>query len=132
MSHYKSYSYNEVKRMEFRFEDLIRPNTIEYTIHYMVDHKIDLSVFDSRYRNDSGGAPAYAPAILLKIILYAYSCGMISSRRIARSCRENLMFMALAAGRSRTLRRWPILSRAWPRRSRWCFWRCWANVKRRG
>jgi transposase len=98
MARYKSYSYNEVKRLEFRFQDLIRPNTIEYTIHYVVDHKIDLSVFESRYRNDTCGAPAYAPAILLKIILYAYSCGIISSRRIARSCRENLKFMALAAG----------------------------------
>jgi transposase len=97
MARYKSYSYNEVKRLEFRFQDLIRPNTIEYTIHYVVDHKIDLSVFESRYRNDTCGAPAYAPAILLKIILYAYSCGIISSRRIARSCRENLKFMALAA-----------------------------------
>ena len=97
MAHFKPYSYNEVKHLEFRFQDLLRPNTIEYAIHYMVDH-IDLSVFESRYRNDSGGAPAYAPAILLKIVLYAYACGIITSRRIAKACRENLIFMALAAG----------------------------------
>jgi transposase len=97
MARYKSYSYNEVKHLEFRFQDLLRPNTMEYAIHYVVDH-IDLSVFGSRYRNDSGGAPAYAPAILLKIVLYAYACGIITSRRIAKACRENIIFMALAAG----------------------------------
>lgn len=98
MAHYKSYSYNEIKRLEFRPEDLLRPGTIEYAIHYVVDHHIDLSVFESKYRNDAGGASAYSPAILLKIVLYAYACGIISSRRIAKACRENIIFMALAAG----------------------------------
>ena len=98
MARYKPYSYNEVKRLEFCFQDLLKPNTIEYAIHYVVDHEIDRSVFESRYRNDTGGAPAYDPAILLKIVLYAYACGVISSRRIAKSCRDNMIFMALAAG----------------------------------
>ena len=98
MAHYKPYSYHEVKHLEFRFQDLRRPNTIETAIHDVVDHHIDLSVFASRYRNNACGASAYAPAILLKIILYAYTGGIISSRRIAKACRENLIFMALAAG----------------------------------
>jgi len=98
MARYKPYSYNEVKHLEFRYQDLLQPNTIEYVIHEVVDHDVDLSVFESRYRNDKTGAPAYAPAILLKIILYAYACGLISSRRIAKACEENLIFMALAAG----------------------------------
>jgi transposase len=56
-----------------------------------------LSSFDTRYRNDETGAPAYDPAILLKIILYAYSRGITSSREIAQCCRENVIFMALSA-----------------------------------
>jgi len=43
------------------------------------------------------GAPAYDPAILLKIILYAYSRGITYSRKIAQCCRENVIFMALSA-----------------------------------
>jgi hypothetical protein len=43
------------------------------------------------------GAPAYDPAILLKIILYAYSRGITSSRKIAQCCQENVIFMALSA-----------------------------------
>jgi transposase len=36
---------------------------------------MDLSIFKNRYRNDATGARAYDPAILLKVILYAYSRG---------------------------------------------------------
>lgn len=37
------------------------------------------------------------PAILLKIVLYAYSRGITSSREIERCCVENIIFMALSA-----------------------------------
>jgi transposase len=50
-----------------------------------------------RYKNDETGAPAYNPAIMLKIALYAYSRGITSSREIEKLCRENVIFMALSA-----------------------------------
>jgi transposase len=62
-----------------------------------VDKEIDLSVFHSRYDNDDVGAPAYDPAILLKAVLFAYSRGITSIRRIARACDENVVFVALGA-----------------------------------
>ena len=46
----------------------------------------------------TAAALLYAPAILLKIVLLAYRRGIISSRQIARACREHLILMALAAG----------------------------------
>jgi len=52
--------------------------------------------FESQH-NDAPGAPAIHPAALLKVILLAYSRGITSSRRIARCCEENVLFMALAA-----------------------------------
>ena len=66
------------------------------TLNYLIDKELDLSVFDARYSNDDTGAPAYAPAILLKIILYAYSRGITSSRKIEQCCKENVIFMALS------------------------------------
>jgi transposase len=63
----------------------------------LVDRYVDLSVFDSRHENDETGAPAIDPAILLKVILFAYSRGIISSRRISRAYEENVVFMALSA-----------------------------------
>lgn len=63
----------------------------------MIDNEIDLSVFDARYRNNETGAPAYNPAILLKIILYTYSWWITSRREIAQCRRKNIVFTALSA-----------------------------------
>ena len=82
------------------------PGTFEYTLNYLIDHELDLSVFDNRYCNDDTGAPAYDPAILLKIILYAYSRGITSSRTIEQCCKENIVFTALS---------WPIPGPTSPR-----------------
>ena len=40
---------------------------------------------------------AYDPAMLLKVVLFAYSRGITSSRKIEKACRENVVFMALSA-----------------------------------
>jgi transposase len=97
MARYKDYNYSQGKFIPIHFDRQILPGTFEYSLHYLIDNEIDLSIFDSRYRNDEMGAPAYDPSILLKIILYAYSRGITSSRDIAQCCRENVIFMALSA-----------------------------------
>ncbi|MEK7191135.1 MAG: IS1182 family transposase [Pseudomonadota bacterium] len=97
MARYKDYSYDQQKLLPVRYSEQILPGTFEYTLGYVIDHELDLSVFDGRYRNDEGGAPAYDPRILLKIILFAYSRGVVSSRRIENLCRENVVMMALSA-----------------------------------
>ena len=51
--------------------DLFRqllPGTFEHALHHLLDHDVDLSQFDSRFRNDETGAPAYPPALLLKVV----------------------------------------------------------------
>ena len=72
------------------------PGTFEHALNELLDHDLDLSAFDARYRNDETGATAYPPAMLLKVILFAYSQGIVSSRAIERSCREHVTFMALS------------------------------------
>jgi transposase len=75
----------------------LSPNTLEYTIHHIVEN-LDLSMIDSRYKNDEIGRKAIDPKILLKIILLGYSRGLISSRQIERACRENIIFMTMTCG----------------------------------
>ena len=48
--------------------------------NHLIDHEIDLSRFDARYRNDKTSAIAYSPAVLLKVVLFTYSQGIIGSR----------------------------------------------------
>lgn len=97
MARYKKYSYAQSKLIPIHFDNQILPGTFEYTLNYLIDNEIDLSIFENRYQNDETGAPAYDPAILLKIILFAYSRGIVSSRKIAQCCEENIIFMALSA-----------------------------------
>jgi hypothetical protein len=72
------------------------PGTFEYTLNHLVDNKLDLSIFDGKYNNDLTRAKAIEPGILLKIILYCYSQGIISSRKIAKMCEANIVVKALA------------------------------------
>lgn len=97
MARYKDYSYDQGQFIPIFFDKQILAGTFEYTLNHLINEEMDLSVFDERFRNDETGAPAYDPAILLKIILYAYSRGIVSSRKIAQCCRENVIFMALSA-----------------------------------
>ncbi|MCM2290147.1 MAG: IS1182 family transposase [Sulfuritalea sp.] len=77
-------------------ERQLQPGTFEHALNYLVDHELDLSQFDARYRNDLNGATAYPPAMLLKVVLFAYSRGIVSSRDIERACREQVTFIALS------------------------------------
>ncbi len=72
------------------------PGTFEYALNHLVDHELDLSRFDARFNNDDTGAPALPPAMLLKVVLFAYSQGIVSSRNIERACREHVTFIALS------------------------------------
>ena len=76
------------------------PGTFEHAVSHLVDHEIDLSHFDDRYRNDETGASAYPPAMLLKVVLRAYAHGIVSSRAIERVCQEHVTFIALSGEES--------------------------------
>lgn len=62
------------------YQDQLQLDTFEYAVHYLIEHKLVLSIFHSGYRNDTTDRLAYDPAILLKIILFAYSKGITSSQ----------------------------------------------------
>ncbi len=96
MPKFKPYNYNQTSMVVINYQDQLQPGTFEHAIHYLIDQKLDLSIFNPNYKNDDGGRPAYDPAILLKIILFAYSKGITSSREIQWCCETNIIFKALS------------------------------------
>lgn len=58
--------------------------------------QLDLSSFERAYSDE--GHPAYHPALMLKVWLYAYALGVTSSRRLEQRVREDLAFRYLAGG----------------------------------
>jgi transposase len=98
MAKYKRYDYKQMVMLPISLEDQLSPGTLEFAIHTLVETRMDLSVFDEKYKNDETGRFAYDPKVLLKIVLFAYSRGLTGSRRIEQACRENVTFMALSCG----------------------------------
>jgi transposase len=96
MARFIEYNYKQQTMLAINFEEQLQPGTFEHAIHYLIDNKLDLSVFHPKFKNDDTGRPAYDPAILLKIVLFAYSKGISSSREIEWCCRNNIIFKALS------------------------------------
>ena len=98
MARFLPCDYSQSKLEAVNYLDQLQPGTFEYALHYLIEHKLDLSAFEAPYRNDDTGRPAYAPAVMLKIILFAYAKGITSTREIQWQCRTNIIFQVLACG----------------------------------
>jgi transposase len=96
MPRYTPYDYRQQQLMSISLENQICPGTMEYVIHHLVEKELDFSGIETSYKNDDTGRPALDPRILFKIILLAYSKGIIGSRKIEQACKENILFMALS------------------------------------
>jgi transposase len=98
MARYKACDYHQEILVVVSLDDQLLPGSLEYGIQTQVETEMDLSIFDRRYKNDETGCAAYHPKVLLKVVLFAYSRGIVGSRRIERLCRKNVTCMALAYG----------------------------------
>ena len=74
----------------------IVPGSFAFALDYLVDNELDLTAMDAKFKNDEVGASAYDPRVLLKIVLLAYSQGLISSRTIEQACQRNVQFIAIS------------------------------------
>lgn len=97
MARYQPYDVHQDKFIPVSFRDQILPGSFEQALCEIVDEHIDLAPFEARYGNDETGRLAYDPAVLLKIVLYGYYKGLVSSRKLAEACERHVMFMALSA-----------------------------------
>jgi transposase len=62
--------------------------------------ELDLAAFYAVYRADGRGGAVYDPAMMLAVLLYAYSTGERSSRRIERRLVEDVAYRVLAANQN--------------------------------
>ena len=74
-------------------KEMIPKDHICFLVEEFVE-KLDFSKFDMIY--DGAGHPAYHPRIVMKILITGMLSRTRSSRKLAKACRENLIFMYLA------------------------------------
>ena len=76
-----------------RIEDMIAEDHICYLVESVVD-SMDFSAFDEKYAG--AGHPAYHPRILMKVLVMGVMDRVRSSRRLAKSARENIVYFYLS------------------------------------
>ena len=57
--------------------------------------QIDLSPFHQYYAQELRGQPPFDVTMMVTLLVYAYSVGVCSSRRVAAACERNLAFRAV-------------------------------------
>jgi transposase len=97
MARFKEHGNEQNLILPVSLKDQLIPGTFEYTSCRVID-RLDLTIFERKYNNEDRGARAYAPVLLLKIIINAYAKGVISSRNMEELCRENVVFIAITGG----------------------------------
>jgi transposase len=95
MARFKYTDNSQGMFLSINLSEQLLPGTFEWTLDYLIN-RMDLSLFEQNYHNDEMGAAAYSPKVLLKAILYCYSAGILSSRRIEKACKVNIIAKALA------------------------------------
>ncbi len=74
-------------------EELIDEGHIVRTIEAMVE-RLDVSDIEKQY--STLGRPPFHPKLMVKILVYAYSSGLRSSRKIEEACKSNVYYMYLS------------------------------------
>ena len=76
-------------------QDSVAPGHLARFVLSLVREAIDLSKITSTYGSERG-QPPFDPVMMTALLLYGYCCGIYSSRRIAKACRERVDFMSIA------------------------------------
>jgi transposase len=76
--------------------DFVAQDHLARFVLSLVRDEIDLAEITGTYGSERG-QPPYDPTMMTALLLYSYCCGIYSSRRIAKACRERVDFMSIVA-----------------------------------
>jgi len=93
---YRPYQPNQILLLPPSLDEWLPKDHMVYFLSDVVD-QLDLSEIERSYENELRGQPPYHPAMMVKVLLYAYCVGIYSSRKIERALQENVAFRVLAA-----------------------------------
>ena len=93
---FKPYTMGQLQ-LPTDLDAIIPENHLVRVVHEAIE-KMDLGPLLKRYKG--GGTSSYHPKMMLKVLVYAYTQQIYSSRRIAKALRENIHFMWIS-GNSR-------------------------------
>jgi len=93
---YRPYEPDQLLLMPPSLQDWVPEGHLARYVSDVVDGVLDLSAIEDTY-DEERGDPPHHPAMMVKLLLYAYCTGTYSSRRIADKIRDSVAFRFLAA-----------------------------------
>jgi transposase len=93
---YRSYQPEQALLLPPDLRDWLPDGHLAYFVSELVD-ELDLPAIESYYEAETRGRPPYHPRLMVKLLLYGYSVGVRSSRKIAQRIDEDVAFRVLAA-----------------------------------
>lgn len=93
---FRPWRVNEIWLLPPSVQEFVPAGHPAHLVRDIVREELDLSAILSTY-TEARGFPPYHPGMMVALLLYAYSQGVYSSRRIARGCDERLDFQAVTA-----------------------------------
>ena len=95
MSRFRPYNPDQAYLLPPNAKDVLGEDHLVFFVHRVVE-RLDLLDFERAYSEEGG--ELYAPALMLKVWLYAYALGITSARRLEQRIGEDLAFRYLAGG----------------------------------
>ena len=93
---YIPYHPEQQQLLPSAIQDWLPPGHLAYFINDTVA-SLDLSAFHARYAAGGLRNQPFHPAMMVKVLVYAYATGAFSSRKIAKKLHEDVAFRVLAA-----------------------------------
>jgi transposase len=91
---YRPWNPEAYARQDFRPDDRLPDGDLVFFLLDVVP-QLDLEPFYASYEVETRGQPPFDPAMLVCLLLYSYSVGLYSSRKIACACERNLAFLTI-------------------------------------
>ena len=91
---FRAWDVDQVWLLPPSVHDFVPVGHPAHLVRELVRHELDLSAILAEY-DEARGQPPYHPAMMVALLLYAFTQGLYASRRIARACQERLDVMAV-------------------------------------
>jgi transposase len=93
---FRLWKIDEPQFLPATVQDFVAKDHLARFMVSLVTEELDLIEITASYLGEKG-QPPFHPAMMVALLLYAYCCGIYSSRRIAKACRERVDFMSIVA-----------------------------------
>jgi transposase len=94
--HFRPWKIDEAQLLPASVRDFVPEGHLARFVVSLVRESLDLKAITASYKSALGQPPFHA-VMMTALLLYAYCCGIYSSRRIAKACIERVDFMMIVA-----------------------------------